>query len=384
MDNYNFVAFKCRQPIGEFFTSVIPASVLRECAESAPREINDPDSEQRSGIQRVINKARLVEIRKYLRTADAAFPSSIILSLNTSVGDVTGPDLQVFHNDPLYLISIPKKKGIFSIIDGQHRLYSFDEETSKDFDLPVTIFFDLPEEEKAYLFSTINSTQMKVNKSLVYDLFDLAETRSPQKTAHSVAQLMNSDKLSPLFRRIKLLGVNPKYNEELLYKGSITQGTFVERVMRLITSDPAGDRDVAKRGGQLVLSGEEMKQGLIFRNFFVSNQDAAILKVLTSFFDSVKTVFADEWKDDKNPLSRSIGFGALINLLVLLFKKGAAEKDVSAAFFMKEMKAIHINYKASKVGLTFQNFPAAGNGETKLARQLALWAGFGENSSKES
>ncbi|WP_081060320.1 DGQHR domain-containing protein [Burkholderia territorii] len=373
MNNYSFVAFKCHQPIGEFFTSVIPASILRECAESSPREIHDPESERRTGIQRVINKARLVEIRNYLQTADASFPSSIILSLNTDVEGVIGPDEYGVEGGALYKITIPLKRGVFSIIDGQHRLYSFDDQISKNFDLPVTIFFNLPEEEKAYLFSTINSTQMKVNKSLVYDLFDLAETRSPQKTAHSIAQLMNGDEKSALYKRIKLLGVNPKYNEELLYKGNITQGTFVERVVRLISADPASDRDVARRGGELTLVGDEIKRGLIFRQFFVAHQDEAILRILLNYFGCVKQIFSKEWANPGSPLARSIGFGALITLLVPLFKKGALEKNVSYDFFHKELKILHANYLSSGMEITFENFPAAGNGETKLARQLIAW-----------
>ena len=46
------------------------------------------------------------------------------------------------------------------IIDGQHRLFAFDddEEPDGDFDVPVVLFLDLDISWQAYLFWTINIT----------------------------------------------------------------------------------------------------------------------------------------------------------------------------------------------------------------------------------
>ena len=69
-----------------------------------------------------------------------------------------------------------------SIIDGQHRLAGFTDLNSRDFELIVSIFIDLPVEDQAMLFATINLKQTKVSPSLVYDLFEETKLRSPQKT----------------------------------------------------------------------------------------------------------------------------------------------------------------------------------------------------------
>lgn len=82
---------------------------------------------------------------------------------------------------------------------------------------------DLTEEEKAYIFSTINSNQTKVDKSLIYDLFDLSKTRSPFKTAHYIARNMNTETNSPFKNKLKMLGKKNIKNllclKELLYLG---------------------------------------------------------------------------------------------------------------------------------------------------------------------
>ena len=61
---------------------------------------------------------------------------------------------------------------------------------NRDFDIPVVVMFNLKEEQKAYVFSTINGNQVKVERSLIYDLFDLSESRGPYKTCHQIARIM--------------------------------------------------------------------------------------------------------------------------------------------------------------------------------------------------
>lgn len=91
-----------------------------------------------------------------------------------------------------------------------------------DFNLPVVLMFNLTMEEKAYVFSIINSTQTKVSMSLIYDLFDLSKTRSFQKTAHEIARSLNKMNNSPFFNRLKMLGkkmiinIMQPYRKELL------------------------------------------------------------------------------------------------------------------------------------------------------------------------
>ncbi|MDQ7057067.1 MAG: DGQHR domain-containing protein [Ghiorsea sp.] len=101
-------------------------------------------------------------------------------------------------------LSLRGDSKIAKIIDGQHRLFGLERQLKEDptfkeeeFELIVTIFIDIDEEYQANIFSTINKAQTKVNKSIVYDLYSLAKTRSPQRTVHNVIKLLNEKEESP-------------------------------------------------------------------------------------------------------------------------------------------------------------------------------------------
>lgn len=65
------------------------------------------------------------------------------------------------------------------IIDGQHRLWAFDESQSLsgNYELPVVLFNDLDRAWQAYLFYTINIKPVKINTSLGFDLYPLLRTQ---------------------------------------------------------------------------------------------------------------------------------------------------------------------------------------------------------------
>src|SRR5215212_1526707 len=60
----------------------------------------------------------------------------------------------------------PKSLPPIEVIDGQHRLWAFDESFKADFDLPVVAFYGLDISWQAYLFWSINITPKKINASL--------------------------------------------------------------------------------------------------------------------------------------------------------------------------------------------------------------------------
>src|SRR5690606_13459203 len=96
------------------------------------------------------------------------------------------------------------------------------------FQINVSIFVGIDLPEQAKIFATVNLAQTKVNKSLVYDLEALARKRNPYKTCHHVAVALDSNEDSPLYQRIKRLGVaTPGRAYEPL-----TQASFVEALVK--------------------------------------------------------------------------------------------------------------------------------------------------------
>jgi DGQHR domain-containing protein len=372
-----FTAIRLTQPIGELFVGKISSDKLASLAKADIRRITSRELEKMSGIQRGLSSARVTDIARYIETVDASFPNSFILNLNSEfLNDAPreiGNDCE--DGTGIYCFDVSANEKAFSIIDGQHRLSGFQKAEVETFDLIVAFFIDLPIEDQAYLFSTINVTQQKVNKSLVYDLFDVSETLSPQRTAHLITKALNADEESPLYRRIKLLGVAPKFGDEVLYKAPLSQGAVASRIAELISADPMSDRDSIRRGKEIAVGAADVERGLIFRKFFAEEKDWAILRIMKNYFRAVADAFPDLWEKQDNPLSKTIGYGALMRLLVDAFGEGARRGDLSFDFFSELMTRVRRNSAMDQdAPLTFESFAAAGSGESKLYGKFKEWS----------
>lgn len=105
------------------------------------------------------------------------------------------------------------------VIDGQHRLFAFDESSGlpEDFELPVVAFHGLDMGWQAYLFWSINVSPKKINPSHAYDLFPLLRTQDwleaapsahvyREARAQELTELLYRHAKSPWRARINMLG----------------------------------------------------------------------------------------------------------------------------------------------------------------------------------
>ena len=104
------------------------------------------------------------------------------------------------------------------VIDGQHRLWAFDQAVlDGGFELPVVAFVGLDLSWQAYLFYTINIKPKKINPSMAFDLYPLLRTwtwleklEGPKVYRESRAQelvdILWARSESPWYRRINMLG----------------------------------------------------------------------------------------------------------------------------------------------------------------------------------
>lgn len=352
IDSLSIKVFTVQQPIGAFYTGVIAAKDLRHIAFADTRRQKEREIETYAGIQRELSDRRQKEIKDYIGSFDASFPNSFIIAVKSS---------DVLSEEDGWLV-LRRTEQTASIIDGQHRLSGFTDLNDDQFDLIVAIFIDLPIEDQAMLFATINIKQTRVNQSLVYDLFEETKARSPQKTCHHVAKGLNTDKTSPFYHQIKPLG---KKTDE--YVGTLSQATFVKRLLPLICNNEDSVRDQIKKGQKLDPN-DPTQSECVFWRFFAEDKDWAILRVLTNYFTIVEKVFEDDWRRHESPLGRTIGFSALMCLLERLARKGLAlkpEPRMDQEFFESELrKAQHLR------PFTFDEYPASGTGETKLFKAL--------------
>lgn len=105
------------------------------------------------------------------------------------------------------------------IIDGQHRLFAFEDSADlpDDFELPVVAFEGLDIGWQAYLFWSINVSPKKINPSHAYDLFPLLRTQDwlanasavhvyREARAQELTELLFRHHHSPWRHRINMLG----------------------------------------------------------------------------------------------------------------------------------------------------------------------------------
>ncbi len=336
------------QPIGTFYISCLPATTVSMIAKTIRREYDPKNLNTKGGIQRGLNPKRVQEISQYTSDPDATFPTPIIIAVKDNANYQIESNFLIFDEN----------SEVGEIIDGQHRIEGLKRSDKiNDFDLPVIFMFNLTDEEKAYIFSIINSKQTQVPKSLIYDLFSLAEKRSPQKTCHEIARLFNSDEMSPFFKRLKMLG--RKEHES----ASLSQGSFIKYLLPLISKTPDTDLINIKKGKKL-----EDNTNLPLRYYFINDEDHMIYKILFNLFKAVENVFPTEWNTPSEYiLSKTTGYGAILQAFPELFERGNERKDLSQGFFEYQFHEFKNNLERRGFRLTSEYFPSNEQQQKRLA-----------------
>lgn len=338
---------KIEQPIGTFYITSIDAKILAQIATIERRKEN-PDA-----VQRDQSESRIKEIAKYCSDPDATFPTPIIIS-------VDNPNAISFEGNRLI---IDENQTLGEVIDGQHRLEGLKRSNFiSRFQLPVVLMIDLIPEEKAYVFSIINSKQTRVSMSLIYDLFALSSNRSPYKTCHEIARSLNKEENSPFYNRLKMLG--KKTDDQL--NASLSQGTFIKYLVELISKNPEDDTRLLKKGESI-----EIDNRLVLRHYFIDGKDSVIYKIILNTFLGVKLAFPQEWNDPNNYiLSKAIGFGAIIKAFPTLYNRGVKEGELNVAFFEKEFLKVKELLFNKKIELTSLHFGSNEQARTQLANLI--------------
>jgi len=142
-------------------------------------------------------------------------------------------------------IYVPRRKGgirgsspdPLEIIDGQHRLYAFQDQPRKgDYDLPVVAFHGLDLSFRAYLFYTINIKPKRINTSLAFDMYPLLRTEDwlehfegpsiyREARAQELVEILWSYGESPWYGWINMLG------EPGLSKGWVRQAAWIRSLL---------------------------------------------------------------------------------------------------------------------------------------------------------
>lgn len=370
-----FNYLKVVQPLGEFYIASIDAKRLVEITEFDVRRVlyEERDVERYLGIQRPLSRSRVKEIKSYVQTLDACFPTGVIIAVPlacvsidedkhemtlSNVPEVEGEEAAVYY------------RNIARVLDGQHRLAGLEDATN--FDMNVSIFVDADISDQANIFSTVNLAQTKVNRSLAYDLFDLSKTRSPQKVCHNIVVTLDMQPTSPFYKKIKRLGVTtPGRTNETL-----TQATVINGIIPYVSINPMVDRDLYLRKLKPQKIPEQLLAKAPFQHMFVDERDFEITDIIWNFFAAVSARWPNAWRDAGQGyiLNRTIGYQALIRFLRTLYN--SFEEPYGFVPSIERFSEVFAQISLEEDEFNAERYAYGSSGVGSLYRELVELAGL--------
>lgn len=406
-------AIRVEQPLGEFFLTSIPSDVLLQISFVEEMQYIDVDGTQK-GNQRKRDKARLADIARYIQTVEMAFPNSIILAANYTQSGVILEQPEEDENtenefvrwyiegtsiDNVYKIVVPTSQKLASIVDGQHRVWAFEELQKelnhKSVDLPCAIFFDLPNSYQAFLFATINGNQKKVDRSLSLELFgfnvedESPKSWTPEKLAVFLSRKFNN-KIGPFHKRIKIAPLDPKKLFVNKKDWFISTATLVDGILALISGNPKRDRVVMAR--ESILTGRSrgmvssIRDNSPLRDWYLDGQDDQIYNTVRGYFLAVEELLWDK-SVPNSYIRKTVGVLALFDLLKRLLSDLPIKRKVYFVnnSFLKddplldsELKTTFAKYiePFQHVDFTDNFFQASGVGRARIRTILLIANGY--------
>lgn len=383
-NKYNILEIK--QPLGTFYVFKISAFELLQIVESEPYYLSLEGGRFRNeGIQRRFDEGRGREISKFLKSSESALPNSIIIAGNTRNLPEEEHWKVVSNIDEKYL-EIPKLQVNGTVIDGQHRLFSFkhlDVDEQKNYELLCTLYLDLPNPYQAYIFATINMNQRKVDKSLAYELYgydlndDEADKWSPEKLAVFLTRKLNLDDKSIFKSHISLAANSDEILEKISdvnsNKWTISTAAIVEGILSLITNNAKRDRDELQikfenERSRSILN--EIKSSAPLRRYYIENNDLLIYTILLNFFKASYTVLFQS-----NPiLFKTVGIQVQFIILKKILQNIEKDKDISIEYFKYQINIFFS--KTTDINFNSSFFQLSGIGKTRLKNILLIAMGL--------
>lgn len=237
-------------------------------------KINRRQEDKEKGYQRAISPSRVDKIAAYFNEGNAV-PGAILVSFDKATVAEDGKS-----------ITIQNDEDAGWVIDGQHRLAGAHRST-KNLDLPVIAMLQLNLEEQIDFFVTINREQKGVPSSLYYDLLQhlprrLTESEVIQERANDLVALLRRDAESPFYRRI-VVTTSPK-------DGQLSSTNVIRKLSPHI-----------RRDGRLVAFSDDERAG-----------------ILNNLYLALEQVFPKEYVRPDTVFFRTVGFGAIMNVLPVL------------------------------------------------------------------
>ena len=151
--------------------------------------------------QRPLNKKRVQDISKYVANEEGILPNTLTLATNDNSLEIKYDEVSKFHfiDFPSEQTEYEKYKNKIDVMDGQHRLYSFQEELCKlDKDIPYEIGFTLYDKptlsQRRKIFISCNEKQEKVSGNLLmWFRIQLDMVSDDERNFYSIVQKLSEE-----------------------------------------------------------------------------------------------------------------------------------------------------------------------------------------------
>lgn len=283
-------------------------------------------------------------------------------------------EVSYHDNSTYYYLTIPTGEQLASIIDGQHRVFGFENSSQKDMPLVCSVFIDLPMPYHAQLFTKINTTQKRVDKNLAYNLFQFdmeqgtAETWGPEILAVYLARVLASDDDSPLKNLIKL-GLSGSKTDS-----SISMASVVDGILSLISSKPENDRNrlhkvtLSERDRTLLKTLDNTNNAPL-RALYIRSKDKSLYELISNYFFVLKGEIWDKHEGGVI-LKRTLGIQASFDFLKEVTKRYGADHKYTIEFF------VFLLSNVKKVNFSSNFFGVQSKARTRVKNSLLVSSGL--------
>lgn len=287
----DFPALKVVQGGQTLFVFKARASALWPLIEITKR---DPDKQE--GYQRALSPSRVKAVKRYIEAGNP-MPGAIAVNFDNAKFDETTA-----------VLSVDTSEGLGWVIDGQHRFAGAHEAAlaGTDLELIVVCFVGLELKDQVRQFIVINQEARGVPTSLLLDLLKHIPSTNPQEQARDRAtdlgQALDRDESSPFFDRIVVLS-KPR-------NGEVSLANFVRKVQPLVHPDTG-----------------------LLRGYAMIQQH----RILSNYFKTINNVFVEQTRKLKPIQYTTIGFGAFMNVMPVIFQR---VRDAKGGFTIEDITSL--------------------------------------------
>ncbi len=326
-----FFIFRNSNIRADIFTFSTNPKELLEVSEVFRRELTPViGSSEDKMYQRPLDLTKLAEMRSLVHSSEFTFPNTILVALNGAyTRKVT--DKNKDEDEEYTVLHVPMEYGAISIIDGQHRLFSYagseiSDQTRSEARILVTgLCFDTSDAKEilyasASTFIEINQNQKKISSAHIDEIaYSVLGRDYPKALAAQVLLRANQRQKGTLHGMFDLRQTSGGLIKAATVIAILAPLTNKERIDKLLHSKR---KTSLKRGYENLLTDTDGLTQSADTEVLITNT----VIMVEIFFSKVKRVFPEDWEAlGSTPLQTNLSYTKVFAAFVRLFRQIISE-----------------------------------------------------------